>query len=121
MIWWSLAATPSANSATGATEHVVTRLEPRPEGAERRRGAGCTVAHMDIGPQELLILAIVLLVVFGGSQIPKLAKNLGSAQAEFKKGLAEASAASKQATAATPAAATTTTAATDADQPTTTS
>jgi sec-independent protein translocase protein TatA len=75
---------------------------------------------MGIGPQELLILAIVLLVVFGGSQIPKLAKNLGSAQAEFKKGLAEASAASKQATAATPAA-TTTTAATGADQPTTTS
>jgi sec-independent protein translocase protein TatA len=38
------------------------------------------------GP-ELAILIIAVLVLFGGSQIPKLAKNLGKAQAEFKKGL----------------------------------
>ena len=38
---------------------------------------------------EWLIVAIVALVLFGGSQLPKLAKNLGSAQKEFKKGLAE--------------------------------
>jgi sec-independent protein translocase protein TatA len=44
---------------------------------------------MDIGPPELLIIVIVLLVLFGGSQIPKLAKNLGKAQVEFKKGLAD--------------------------------
>jgi sec-independent protein translocase protein TatA len=31
------------------------------------------------------------LVLFGGSRIPKLAKNLGQAQKEFKKGLAEGS------------------------------
>ena len=28
-------------------------------------------------------------VIFGGSQLPKLAKNLGKAQKEFKDGLAE--------------------------------
>jgi sec-independent protein translocase protein TatA len=28
-------------------------------------------------------------VLFGGSQLPKLAKNLGKAQQEFKSGLAE--------------------------------
>ena len=33
---------------------------------------------------------IVVLVLFGGSQLPKLAKNLGKAQKEFKEGLAEA-------------------------------
>ncbi len=38
------------------------------------------------GP-ELAILIIAVLVLFGGSQIPKLAKNLGKAQTEFKKGL----------------------------------
>ena len=38
---------------------------------------------------EWLIIAVVALVLFGGSQLPKLAKNLGSAQKEFKKGLAE--------------------------------
>jgi sec-independent protein translocase protein TatA len=39
------------------------------------------------GPGEIAILVIVVLVLFGGSQIPKLAKNLGKAQTEFKKGL----------------------------------
>jgi sec-independent protein translocase protein TatA len=29
-------------------------------------------------------------VLFGGSQLPKLAKNLGKAQKEFKDGMAEA-------------------------------
>ena len=38
-------------------------------------------------PQEIIILVVVLLVLFGGSQIPKLAKNLGKAQTEFKRGL----------------------------------
>jgi sec-independent protein translocase protein TatA len=41
-----------------------------------------------LGP-DLLIVIVVIAVLFGGSQIPKLARNLGSAQKEFKKGLAE--------------------------------
>ena len=40
-------------------------------------------------PQEIIILVVVLVVLFGGSQIPKLAKNLGKAQNEFKAGLSE--------------------------------
>ena len=38
-------------------------------------------------PQEIIILVVLLVVLFGGSQIPKLAKNLGKAQTEFKRGL----------------------------------
>jgi sec-independent protein translocase protein TatA len=38
------------------------------------------------GP-ELIIVLVVVLVLFGGSQLPKLAKNLGSAQKEFKKAM----------------------------------
>ena len=30
---------------------------------------------------------MIVLVLFGGSKLPSLAKNLGKAQAEFKKGL----------------------------------
>jgi sec-independent protein translocase protein TatA len=45
---------------------------------------------MNFGPPELLIVLIVVLVVFGGSKIPKLARNLGQAQSEFKKGLSQA-------------------------------
>lgn len=42
------------------------------------------------GP-EVIVVLVVILVLFGGSQIPKLARNLGQAQKEFKKGLAEGS------------------------------
>ena len=41
------------------------------------------------GSGELIIVLIIVLLVFGGSQLPKLAKNLGKAQKEFKDGLAE--------------------------------
>ena len=40
------------------------------------------------GP-ELIIVLVVVLVLFGGAQLPKLAKNLGQAQKEFKKALDE--------------------------------
>ena len=41
-----------------------------------------------MGPEWIVVL-VVLLVLFGGSQLPKLARGLGSAQREFKKGLDE--------------------------------
>ena len=40
------------------------------------------------GPELWIVLGIIVLV-FGGSQIPKLARSLGQAQKEFKKGLSE--------------------------------
>lgn len=43
----------------------------------------------DLGPTELIILIVLVLVLFGGSQLPKLAKNLGKAQKEFRDGIAE--------------------------------
>ena len=43
---------------------------------------------MPSGPEWIIVLVIVLLV-FGGSQLPKLARNLGKAQKEFKDGLAD--------------------------------
>jgi sec-independent protein translocase protein TatA len=39
-----------------------------------------------IGPDLLIVLAIVALL-FGGSQLPKLARSLGQAKGEFQKGL----------------------------------
>jgi sec-independent protein translocase protein TatA len=38
------------------------------------------------GP-DLIIVLVLVLVLFGGAQLPKLARNLGEAQREFKKGL----------------------------------
>lgn len=42
-----------------------------------------------LGSGELIIVLIIVLLVFGGSQLPKLAKNLGKAQKEFKQGLSD--------------------------------
>jgi sec-independent protein translocase protein TatA len=39
-----------------------------------------------IGPDILIVLAVVVLL-FGGSQLPKLARSLGSAKQEFERGL----------------------------------
>jgi sec-independent protein translocase protein TatA len=44
----------------------------------------------DLGASEGIIILIVVLVLFGGSQVPKLARNLGRAQREFKDGIEEA-------------------------------
>jgi len=40
-----------------------------------------------LGAPELLIILVVILVLFGGAKLPKLAKSLGQAQKEFKDGL----------------------------------
>ncbi len=42
-----------------------------------------------MGTSELMVVAVVVLVLFGGSQLPKLAKNLGAAQRELKKAMEE--------------------------------
>lgn len=43
-----------------------------------------------IGATELIIFLLVILLLFGSTKLPKLAKSLGEAQKEFKKGIAEA-------------------------------
>jgi sec-independent protein translocase protein TatA len=40
-----------------------------------------------LGTSELIIILVILLVVFGGSKLPQLARSLGQAQSELKKGL----------------------------------
>lgn len=43
-----------------------------------------------IGPDSLIVIAVVIIVLlFGGSKLPKLARGLGSASHEFKKGMEE--------------------------------
>ncbi len=42
-----------------------------------------------IGPTEIGLILLAVVLLFGGSQLPKLAKNLGKAQKEFKDSLAE--------------------------------
>ena len=41
------------------------------------------------GVDAIVVVVVVVAVLFGSTQIPKLARSLGSARSEFKKGLAE--------------------------------
>jgi len=42
-----------------------------------------------IGAPELLIALVIVLLLFGGAKLPKLARSLGQAQKEFKQGMDE--------------------------------
>ncbi|MGB7859785.1 MAG: twin-arginine translocase TatA/TatE family subunit [Acidimicrobiia bacterium] len=39
--------------------------------------------------QELLIILLIVLLVFGATKLPKLARSLGSSAKEFRKGIEE--------------------------------
>ena len=56
------------------------------------------------GMDGVIVVVVLAVVLFGGSQIPKLARSLGSAQKEFKKGLNEGDAAAATAATASTAA-----------------
>ena len=43
------------------------------------------VAIMGLGPTELVVILLILLILFGGSKLPGLAKGLGQSIKEFKK------------------------------------
>jgi TatA/E family protein of Tat protein translocase len=43
-----------------------------------------------LGYQELLIILVIVLVLFGASRLPDLARSLGSSVSQFKKGISEA-------------------------------
>ena len=46
---------------------------------------------MSLGAPELGIILLIVLIIFGGAKLPKLARSMGQAQKEFKKGLDEGS------------------------------
>ncbi len=42
-----------------------------------------------IGAPELIIVLVIVVLLFGSTKLPKLAKSLGQASKEFKKGVDE--------------------------------
>jgi sec-independent protein translocase protein TatA len=50
-----------------------------------------------LGYQELLIILVIVLILFGANRLPELARSLGSSVKEFKKGVNEAQAEDKAA------------------------
>ena len=41
---------------------------------------------MNFGPTELLIVLAIVLLVFGSTRLPKLARSMGQASREFREG-----------------------------------
>lgn len=44
---------------------------------------------LGLGAPELIIVLLIVLLLFGGAKLPKLARSLGEASREFKKGVDE--------------------------------
>jgi sec-independent protein translocase protein TatA len=42
-----------------------------------------------LGAPELIIILIIVMLLFGGAKLPKLARSLGESSREFRKGLSE--------------------------------
>ena len=50
---------------------------------------GSQLLFMNLGPTEILIIAFVVLLLFGGKKIPELMKGLGKGVKSFKDGMNE--------------------------------
>ena len=48
-----------------------------------------------LGAPELIIILVIILVLFGGSQLPKLARSLGQAGKELREGMNDVEATAK--------------------------
>ena len=46
---------------------------------------------MSLGPTELIIILLIVLLLFGSTRLPGLFRSLGKASSEFKAGVAEGS------------------------------
>ena len=44
---------------------------------------------MNLGPTELIIVLLIVVLLFGAAKLPRLARSMGQAQREFKEGLHE--------------------------------
>ena len=50
---------------------------------------GSQLLFLNPGPTEILIIALVVLLLFGGKKIPELMKGLGKGVKNFKEGMNE--------------------------------
>jgi sec-independent protein translocase protein TatA len=57
---------------------------------------------MHLGGQEFLLLALLVLLLFGASRLPKLARSMREARDEFQKGTTEAESGTTPPTSQTP-------------------
>ena len=91
--WTSSRSAPGGRADRGQAARVPALAEVD-DALEHRSSLSLTRARwrpwygdaVNLGAPELLIVLLVILVLFGGSKLPKLARSLGQAQSEFKEG-----------------------------------
>ena len=44
---------------------------------------------MNFGPTELIVILVIVLLLFGSTRLPSLARGMGKSISEFKKGISE--------------------------------
>ena len=44
-----------------------------------------TLAFGPVGPQEMMLILVILLLLFGAKKLPELARGMGKSMGEFKK------------------------------------
>lgn len=44
---------------------------------------------MNLGPVEIIIILLIIVLLFGAKKLPELARGLGRSASEFKKGMKE--------------------------------
>src|SRR3954451_18797167 len=85
-MWWLLVGTSSAVRPAGFTHRRVTsRTGALALTVIRSAAFRSTFARMpSIGPLELAILLLIVLIIFGPKRLPGLGRQLGSGSREFK-------------------------------------
>src|SRR3954451_10459120 len=85
-MWWLLVGTSSAVRPAGFTHRRVTsRTGALALTVIRSAAFRSTFARMpSIGPLELAILLLIVLIIFGPKRLPGLGRQLGSGMREFK-------------------------------------
>src|SRR5688572_21357555 len=74
---------PSVSESAGSCVGLEPARYCEPPGRER------STAMFGLGYQELLIILVIVLILFGANRLPELARSLGSSVKEFKKGVTE--------------------------------
>jgi sec-independent protein translocase protein TatA len=46
-----------------------------------------TIAFLDLGAPELIIILAIVLLLFGGRKLPELSRSLGASMREIRKGI----------------------------------
>src|SRR5918993_4769778 len=82
-VWGSFAMMSASGGVIGMPRRALERSCPKCPGGSGHPG-GYPSSMPNIGPLELVILLVIVLLIFGPKRLPGLGRQLGSGMREFK-------------------------------------